>query len=69
MGANAHKIKANVRFFGIESLFEIIELLEKAGTTPKNQVNIQILQHHITTVKNISARVLAELIKLTTAKV
>jgi PAS domain S-box-containing protein len=69
MGAYAHKIKANVRFFGIEPLFEIMELLEKAGAIPKNQVNIQILKHHIVTVKNISAKVLIELAKLTTVKV
>lgn len=69
MGAYAHKIKANVRFFGIESLFEIMELLEKAGTVPRNQVDIQILRHHIVTVKNISTKVLTELIKLTTTKV
>jgi PAS domain S-box-containing protein len=69
MGTYAHKIKANVRFFGIEPLFEIMELLEKAGTIPKDQVDIQILQHHIVTVKNISAKVLVELAKLTTAKV
>ncbi|MDO1445691.1 PAS domain-containing protein [Rhodocytophaga aerolata] len=66
MAAYAHKIKANVRFFGIESLFEIIELLEKTGTVPRNQVDIQILQHHIGTVKNISTKVLAELTKLVT---
>jgi CheY-like chemotaxis protein len=69
MGTYAHKIKANVRFFGIEPLFEIMELLEKAGTIPKDQVDIQILQHHIVTVKNISAKVLVELAKLTTTKV
>jgi HPt (histidine-containing phosphotransfer) domain-containing protein len=69
MGAYAHKIKANVRFFGIKSLFEIMELLEKAGTLPKNQIDLQILQHHVVTVKNISAKVLIELTRLTTAKV
>jgi CheY-like chemotaxis protein len=69
MGAYAHKIKANVRFFGIKSLFEIMELLEKAGTLPRNQVDIQILQHHVVTVKNISAKVIIDLTKLTVAHV
>jgi CheY-like chemotaxis protein len=68
MGAYAHKIKANVRFFGIEPLFDIMELLEKTGTLSRNQIDIQILQHHIVTVKNISSKVIAELVKLTTVK-
>jgi CheY-like chemotaxis protein len=68
MGAYAHKIKANVRFFGVESLFEIMELLEKAGSLPKSQIDLQILKHHMVTVKNISAKVLAELAKITAVK-
>lgn len=59
----AHKLKANIKFFGIEKLYIPVEQLEKARQEDEALLDIHALRHHIATMKLTSVKVIAGLKK------
>jgi CheY-like chemotaxis protein/HPt (histidine-containing phosphotransfer) domain-containing protein len=63
MSGYAHKLKANIKFFGIEKLYPAIEWIEKAGQSDEGYIDIHALSHHIQLIRQISGKVIIGLKK------
>jgi CheY-like chemotaxis protein len=61
MSRHAHKLKANIKFFGIEKLYPAIEWIEKAGYADEVYIDMHALSHHINLIHQTSEKVIAGL--------
>ncbi|QHT67014.1 response regulator [Rhodocytophaga rosea] len=61
MSSAAHKLKANIKFFGIEKLYPAIEWIEKAGQSEESYIDVHALSHHIQFIRQTSEKVITGL--------
>jgi HPt (histidine-containing phosphotransfer) domain-containing protein len=61
MASCAHKLKANIKFFGIEKLYPAVEWIEKAGQSEEAYIDFHALAHHVQLICQTSEIIIAGL--------
>jgi signal transduction histidine kinase/CheY-like chemotaxis protein len=61
MASCAHKLKANIKFFGIEKLYPAVEWIEQAGQSEEVYIDFHALAHHVQLICQTSELIIAGL--------